>query len=221
MSDPIFRASYTILSTWASGNWEQAIKYYFHLEKFVTPAMVAGREAHKKWEEHINATKTLPTEFAAPKPLVNPQTELKLTVHIAPWLDAVGVIDCLDEPIVYEFKTGKSDSEFYARSYQPAFYAMLATYNNKLVTRSELHHYDQYTKKADMSIVWITDEQLRNALEWCQTLGAEMHNYFLTNGLYQRYGTYVPNAEGKVVLTKTGGLPVQGGAPVSDVKEAA
>jgi len=55
------------------------------------------------------------------------------------------------------------------------------------VEKAEIHHWDQTTKKHDMSIVWITDEVLKYAYEWIITVGSEMHNYFLVNNLYQRF----------------------------------
>ena len=62
----IFRASFTVLDQWNSGNWEQAVKTYFKLEKFITPEMQAGREWHEKWAKHISDTKTLQLQKKKP-----------------------------------------------------------------------------------------------------------------------------------------------------------
>lgn len=182
-----FRASYTILDQWNSGNWEMAVKMYFKLDKFVTPQMEAGREWHAKWAKHITDTKTMPVEFGG-KALTAPIPEQKTVVNLDEWLDLVGVIDCYDTPTIYEWKTGKKTSEAYAGSQQGGIYALLGTYSKKYVEKIEIHHFDQYSKKSDMSIVWVTDELLENTYNWIVTVGGEMHNYLQTQGLYERFG---------------------------------
>lgn len=182
-----FRASFTILNQWASGNWEQAIKTYFKLDKFITPAMQEGREWHEKWAKHIMETKTLPIEFGGKK-LNDPIAEQKTVIGLGDWLDLVGIIDCYDSPVVYEWKTGKSSSEVYAGTKQGGIYAMLATFNKKYVEKIEIHHFDQYRKTADMSIIWVTPELMHDAYNWVTTIAGEMHTYFIENNLYQRFG---------------------------------
>lgn len=188
-----FRASFTILDMWTSGNWEQAIKAYFKLEKFVTPEMQAGREWHEKWAKHVLETKTMPIEFGG-APLKAPIAEQKTVIPIYDWLDLVGIIDCYDTPTVYEWKTGKSSSETYAGSRQGGIYAMLATLSKKYVERVEIHHYDQYRKTSDMSIVWVTPELMEDAHNWVTTIAAEIHTYFEQNGLYDRFGYQLKNS---------------------------
>lgn len=185
-SEHKFRASWTVLSNWASGNWERAIKEYFKLEKFATPSMVEGREYHKKWSEYIKKMKKLPPEFGE-KELRNPISEEKKVVQLAPWLEFVFVIDLLDEPTLYEFKTGKRSSENYASSMQMPIYAVGATYSGFLVQKAIIYRYDQYLKKTDMSFLWITDKVLADAHNWIITLAGEMQNYFLVNHLYDKF----------------------------------
>lgn len=192
MKNNIFRASFTVLDQWNSGNWEQAIKTYFKLEKFVTPAMQAGREWHEKWAKHVTDTKTLPLEFGGAT-LKAPIAEQKTVVHLDDWLDLVGIIDCYDNPVVYEWKTGKQSSEAYAGTKQGGIYAMLATLSQKYVERIEIHHFDQYRKTSDMSIIWVTPELLDDAHNWIVTTSGEMHTYFETNGLYERFGANLIN----------------------------
>lgn len=182
-----FRASYTILDMWSSGNWEMAIKQYFKLEKFITPAMADGQRWHEKWRDHVIKTKTMPIEFGG-KPLVNPVVEEKRVVEVAEWLDLVGIIDCLDGSTIYDWKTGKTTSESYAGSKQIGIYGIIANLKGIYVDKGEIHHYDQYTKKADMSIVWITPELLDDTYNWLITISSEMHSYFEKNELYEKFG---------------------------------
>lgn len=186
-----FRASYTILDQWNSGNWEMAVKMYFKLDKFVTPQMQEGREWHEKWAKHILATKTMPVEFGG-APLKNPEVEQKTVVTLDEWLDLVGIIDCYDMPIIKEWKTGKQSSEVYAGSMQGGIYAVLGTFSKRYVEKVEIYHYDQYSKKTDMSIVWVTDELLKATHNWIITTAGEMHNYFMENDLYNKFGRNLP-----------------------------
>jgi hypothetical protein len=180
------RASYTLLNLWASGNWEMAVKYYFKLDKFTTPAMADGQRLHEEWNKHIAQHKTLPDCFGNKK-LITPQPEMKMVVELAPWLDLVGIIDCIDAPI-YEFKSGKQTSESYASSKQAGVYAVLSTYAGIYVDRAEIYRYDQYKKAFDMSVVWITDKLLEETENYILTIAGDIHSYFEQNNLYERFG---------------------------------
>lgn len=181
-----FRASFTVLDKWAGGDWEGAIKAYFKLEKFTTPAMADGHMYHEQWAKEIGDTHHLPQVFGG-QPLWLPKTEQKLVVELEDWLDLVGIIDCYDTPVIYEFKTGKKNSECYAATKQCGVYSVLATFSDLKTDRAIIWHYDQYAKKADMSQVWLTDELLQDAHEWIITHASEMHNYLNENKLYERF----------------------------------
>ena len=181
-----FRASYSVLSTWASGDWEKAIKMYFKLETFTSPAMEEGKKYHKQWADYILKNKSTPMELGSIK-LSDPTVEIKKTVNIHDWLDLVGVIDCYDKPIIYEWKTGKGTSESHASSPQAGVYGVIATMAGFYADKAEIYHYDQHAKKSDMSIVWLTDKVLKDSLNWVETLSSEMHNYLKENQLYEKY----------------------------------
>ena len=182
-----FRASFTILDQWNKGNWEMAVKMYFKLDKFITPQMADGRDWHEKWHKHIETTKTMPLEFGG-APLDNPIAEQKTVVQIEDWLELVGIIDCYNNPVIKEWKTGKKSSEQYAGSKQGGVYAVLGTMSGKYVEKIEIYHYDQYTKKSDMSIVWVTDQLLEETLNWIVTTASEMYTYFTDNDLFNKFG---------------------------------
>jgi hypothetical protein len=181
-----FRASYSILNTWASGDWEKAIKYYFHLETFTSPAMEAGKKYHEYWANFIRNHKLTPPELGDIK-LVNPMPEIKKVVSLHDWLDLVGIIDCYDKPTIYEWKTGKTSSESIASSPQAGVYGVLGTMAGLYIEKAQIYHFDQYTKKSDTSIVWLTDDVLKNSLNWIETIASEMHDYFTQNKLYEKY----------------------------------
>lgn len=200
MSQPKFRASYSVLSKWAAGQWVDAINMYFKLESFTSQQMADGKEWHDKWEKHVKETNTLPVEFGS-KPLNNPIAEAKIVVELRDWLNLVGKIDTLDAPIIHEYKTGKQSSESYASDHQVGVYGVLCSYKGVIITNNKetpwagvyvneahIHHYDQYNKKVDFSSVWITDLLLQKSYNWIETLASEMHVYFVKNDLYNKYG---------------------------------
>lgn len=189
-----FRASYSILSAWSSGNWENAVRMYFKLDTFTSPAMVAGKQYHTSWAEQISRTKTLPDVFF-PVPLKNPMAEIKKVVQLNEWLDLVGKVDCYDKPVIYEFKTGKRSSESYANDQQIGIYAVLLTYSGLYVEKGEIYHYDQYSKKSDMSVRYITDKYLKDSLNWIETMAGDMHNYLLQNDMYIKYANRITTTE--------------------------
>jgi PD-(D/E)XK nuclease superfamily len=196
-----FRGSYSVLDTWASGDWEKAIKMYFKLETFTSPAMEEGKRFHSLWAEQIKEFKESPIEIGAIK-FKNPLVELKKVVSVNDWLDLVGVIDAYDRPIIYEWKTGKQSSESYASGPQLGVYGVLATLGGLYVEKAQVYHFDQYLKKSDFSIVWITDEMLKNSLNWIETLSSEMHNYLTENKLYDKYyyvGRTCPTCKSKLI----------------------
>lgn len=185
---PRIKVSYTILNAWASGKYEDAIKYFFRLDVTQTPAMKEGQEYHKRWENEIQATKKLPEVFGS-KQLISPSPEQYIKVDVNNWLVLSGKIDCYDKPTIYEFKTGRQTSEDIARSKQPGVYAVLSTLNKQYVDRAEIYCFNQHVKNDNksMSIVYLTDQVLEDSLNWIETIAGEMRNYLEQNKLFEKY----------------------------------
>lgn len=206
-----FRASYTVLSQWEKGNYDQAVEIYFKLSQFTTREMAEGSDLHDAWQRHIAETKCLPEVFGGKK-LKNPLPEIKIEVQIAPWLELVGVVDCLDEDII-EFKSGTGRVSQYLRSKQPYVYQLLTdiaakhpdrakswlksvddnTWNPIEVThtphkRARLYVHNQYVKESKSGFAHLTEKTHEDALEWVTTLAADMHCYLEDNRLYERLG---------------------------------
>ena len=181
-----FRASWSVLNTWASGNWERAIKGYFKLENFTTPAMAEGKKYHQEWADYIIKNNKLPDIFGGVE-VKNPIVERKSKVKVNDWLDLVYIIDEYDNETIRDWKTGKQGSNEYASSMQIPLYAVGATLDGLLVKKGEVYRYDQYLKKVDMSILWVTDKVLEDAHNWLITLAGDMQNYLLKNNLYERF----------------------------------
>ncbi len=173
----MFRASYTTLKFWESGNKEQAIAAYYKLPREETPQMLSGKLIHQQFETEIKRRKALPKVFGT-KQFKSPMVELKRELLMDDWLTLVGVIDCFDEDTIYDWKTGVTTSEVYAATMQPKVYQLLMESAN----RFEIHHYNQYTNEVDMSIGFLTSKTAAKADEWVRTLSKDMYHYL------QKYG---------------------------------
>ena len=185
-----FRASFSVLTMWSSGRYQDAVAAYFKLESFTTPQMELGKALHEEWEHEVQRTGCMPQVFGG-KPLKDPKTERKIVKEIEPWLDLVGVIDLLDSPRVIDYKSGVTSAAQYANSPQGGIYALLATLDGVYVDRVEIHRYNPYNKKSDMAIRWVTDRMLAETVEYVKTTSAEMHQYLIVNDLYTKLGKEV------------------------------
>lgn len=188
----IFRASYSVLSTWESGNWERAIEMYFKLADYVTPAMVDGREMHKKWEDYAKKNNKMPEVFGGAK-LYNPIIEKKHEIQLEDWLEFVFIPDLVDAPNLIDYKTGRSNPSAKAVRTQLGLYAVGLDFFDINVSLGKLYHYNQYTKKVNLDIVCITDKLKAEAREYLYTVSSEMHDYFEKNDLYNKLGKNVRN----------------------------
>src|SRR3990167_5084639 len=183
------KVSYTILNAWAQGKYEDAIRYFFRLEVVQTPAMKAGQEYHERWEQEIQRTKKLPEIFGA-KQLIKPSPEQYLKVEINDWLLLSGKIDCYDKPTLYEFKTGYQNSEDIARTKQPGVYAVLSTLAGQFADRCEIHCFNQHLQAPDnksMSLVYLSDKMLTEALNWVETLSVGLLMHLEREKLFDQY----------------------------------
>jgi hypothetical protein len=112
------RISHSLLNAWESGNIQGAIDMYFHVDRVGTPAMEAGKQFHEEIAESINKYNNLPDYMDFKASFITPKTEFEITVPYNEICDIKGIFDCLDEPNLYEWKTGVSDSLEWARSGQ-------------------------------------------------------------------------------------------------------
>ena len=188
MNKPIFRSSYTMLHIWQSGDWEHFVKSYFHLgEQLTTREMSEGKEFHSQWQKEIEETKCLPKLFGGTQ-LKDPKCEVKKLVKLEDWLEFVFIADMVDGSDIHEFKTGVSSSSDWVKTNQIACYGVGMTFDKHFVDRGFVHHWDQYNKRYDMSMIWLTDKVLQETQNWIETLSSEAYDYLLTNKLYERFG---------------------------------
>jgi hypothetical protein len=182
------KVSYSILSAWESGSKEQAVNNFFKIYSPSSQAMNEGTAFHKSWEESILKHKRLPKELSTQnQPLIAPRTEVYLKKDITPQIEYSGIIDCLDEPILYEFKSGNKVSSDYANTKQIDGYALLCAKEGIKIEKGFYLHYNQKTKDTDCAMVWITPKRLERVEKWIIKNATEFYNYLLENKLYERY----------------------------------
>lgn len=183
-----FRVSFSILNSFSKGYEEDAVAMYFKLPREENIYMKEGKKFHKSWENYINKNKRLhPQLSSTTKVLKNPICELKLEMDINDQIQFVGVIDCLDTPIVYEFKSGIKHSSNYATSKQIDVYALLLEEHGYKVDKGIYCHFDQYKKEIDNSIIWITDKRKELAKKWLIDQATKFYQYLVNNDLFDKY----------------------------------
>lgn len=180
------RASYTLLQKWADGNWQEAVEMYFRLNKMTTRAMAEGKDYHEKWNQETKVTGCLPAVFGGEK-LVAPRTELEIVVPMEDWLDLKVIIDCLDEPVIHEYKRTTASPDTYARSKQGGIYAIGCALKGIYVNKAVYHTFDPSTKRVGTASVWLTDKMIDETQEWILTYSSEIYSYFIENKLFEQF----------------------------------
>lgn len=193
MNNPKFRASFSVLNSWSLGYAKDVIDMYFKLPRETNKFMEEGLKFHKTWQDYIEKNKKLhPHLSSLNKALKDPKCELKLEMPINDHIELVGVIDCLDNSTLYEFKSGSKPSSEYANGKQADVYSLLCEYNGYKPDKAFYLHYDQYIRETDGAMVWLTEDRRKKALEWVIKVSEEIHEYFIANKLYEKYPKLEP-----------------------------
>lgn len=182
----MFTASYSILSLWEKGDTERAIKSYFKLEEYTSDAMQYGKQKHQEWADYILKESKTPPELGAIT-LSNPKVETRFTMPLARSIELTGILDCYDDQAFYDWKTGQTESNTWARSYQMPLYALLLMAHDLFRPRGVIIHHDAVTGKTDSTHILIGDSTLENAAEWAVALATDMNNHLEKHKLYEQY----------------------------------
>lgn len=190
------KLSHSILSAWASGQYEEAIGMYLGKDLPATPAMELGKLKHEIWEKYIIKNGSLPPELGGNK-LVEPMTEQKWQ-KIIPLSDDYqillrGVIDLEDEDVITDFKCGFSTPTSYLDKVQLDYYKLLrpnATVGQYICHNSYICDVsckgDEH-KCYKVGIKFLDDKVAENALEHIITFGSEIIQYLEANKLIKDY----------------------------------
>lgn len=191
-----FRASYSVLRLWEESRWEEAIKLYFHMDRWTSEAQADGKKFHEDWAEEIRRTNCKPAIFGGKK-LVKPIVEKKIIVNIHDWLDLSFVMDLYDEGVLTDWKTGVTNSQDYVRMPQIPVYAVGCLLADMPIKKAEIYAFNQHATFEPVSYSFrnITDKVIAEGFEYIETFATEMHNYFLEHNLYVELGN--GGADGK------------------------
>ena len=185
------RVSYSILNSWAKGDFDRAIAPYAGVEIEPTEAMEYGKKKHVAWEKESRRTGRLPRRFGGRK-LVSPKFELntKKVRKLKDWCYLSGV---LDGDTAIDYKTGRTPAGDYLNSRQHECYQIL--YPN--IKRFEYHCCNQHLQRKDdgyitVAVAYLSRKTLRDGINWVLTNAAELREYLINNG----YGDKLDQGKG-------------------------
>ena len=177
------RLSHSLINTWERGDVQGAIDMYFHVNRKSTPQMDSGRAFHEEIAENIKTYNTLPGYMDFKGGFVSPKPEFEVTVPYNEICDIKGVFDCLDEPNLYEFKTGVSDSLEWARTGQIPLYFLICEIAGIQVDLAYLIRHNQYEKKSDYAIIHNSPKLREKARNIVDSVVWDIHKFFTESGL--------------------------------------
>ncbi len=144
--------------------------------------MEEGRNIHKNIENFINKNKKFPS-WLFNASLKAPLCENSFTCDYSDYFDLKVIIDCLDSPNIYEFKTGKQNSMSWARTYQIPIYFLACEMQGIKIEKAFLIHYNQHDKTRDWTLVWNTKSARKKAREYIDKIAPEIYQFFQKEGL--------------------------------------
>lgn len=186
------RVSYSMLSAWASGDYDRAVAPFVGTEVAPNEFMARGKRWHKRWEKEAHKTGKSPAIFGGEK-LESSQSEMETyrVRDINDWLELSGVLDRKDKPAWLrkgmrgiDYKLSKVSAVSWANSKQGGVYKIL--YPELSVF--EFHCHNPYLANDDpdnttMAIVHLTDKKLEEALEWVITHATDLRAYLEANNV--------------------------------------
>lgn len=190
------KLSYSILSQWSQGNFEEAIGQYLGKSLPATPAMELGKLKHKIWANHIQKFGSLPLELGG-NDLHQPIVEQKWQ-KLIPFSDNYqillrGIIDLEDDGILTDHKCGLSTPSAYLDSLQLDYYKLLRPEAHTGVYRCHNPYKCDATCSPDnhtcltIGIKFLDQTNAEKALEHIITFGGELIQYLEANKLVIDY----------------------------------
>lgn len=171
----LFRISFSVLDPWSRGDIDEALRRYYHKDVQPTQPMIEGKALHELWKQETDTKKSLPAVFGG-HPLVNPETEIKMEMMIDDWIQFVGVIDCLAEHTIIEYKTGRAGVHGYSSSWQPRCYQALVEANGYTVDTAMILFHNQHEQFVQKGKIYLTDQSKKDAVEWIRTFSSEFRD---------------------------------------------
>jgi len=179
------RLSYSLLNAWSRGRVDEAISLYLREDLPSSPALKYGKDFHKKVQKIIDEKKELNIVKTKLK-FKKPETEKVIIINYSDRLDLKVIIDCLDTPFIYDWKTGVVNSLEYSNSYQFPLYFLACKMSGIDIERGFIVHYNQYEKKTDFTILWNGQTQIERATNYIESLAPEIYEHFEKHGILKK-----------------------------------
>lgn len=177
------RLSYSLINAFERNDIQGMVDMYFHVNRLGTPAMESGRKYHEGIAKSILDTQTLPEYMNFKADFKDPKTEFEIVVPYNEICDLKGVLDCLDEPILYEFKTGVSDSLEWARTNQLPLYFLLCELKGIKVDMAYIIRHNQHINETDFAIIHNSQKLRDKARNVVDSVAYPIYEYFTEQGL--------------------------------------
>jgi hypothetical protein len=155
---------------------------YFHLDKEPTEAMKDGKLIHEGIADYVKEHKKFPEWFFNYE-LKNPEPEREVVVSYNELFDLKCIIDLLDGPLLFEYKTGITDSLAWSRTDQIPLYFLACEIADIDVDTAFLIRHNQYSKKSDFTVVHNSKRLREHARNVIDSIAPEIHSFFLEAGL--------------------------------------
>lgn len=180
------KLSYSIISNWKQGRYEEAIGQYLGKPLPATDAMELGKLYDEKWNQYIDKHGKLPEELGGGK-LDQPKTQQKYQA-IIPFSDDYqillrGVIDINEPNCITDNKCGRTEAISYVDQMQLDYYSIF----NPEAKIGRYLCFNPYNKSLTVGIKYLSDRNREEALEDITTFGGEILNYLIANKLFIDY----------------------------------
>lgn len=179
------RASYSLLSTWAQGNIEEALLQYFHFPRETPERYREGRKLDMYAQDYVDDYGKLPPEWGGIK-LKKPKTQVKIITPYNRMCDLVTIFDILDTPDLWELKSGKTSAKAYAGTLQVPLYLLQCKLAEIPVKKAIISRYNQNNGQVDKAIVLPTSKVIERARNYLDSIVPEIYKYFEDNDLFSR-----------------------------------
>lgn len=175
------RLSYSLLSVWQTGDYEQCALMYQHKTK-PNVAQQGGLDMHDKWQSEIQRNKRLVVKDRVFR-FKYPLCEHEIVQDFSELSIVKGRIDCVDTGVVWEFKSGGTSSLEYAQKDQLPFYFMLLKMGGNPPQYGKVVHYNQQSDEVDVSKVYYSEDLVEQAVNLCQTFEHDIYKFFSENNI--------------------------------------
>lgn len=176
------RVSFSLLSMWRRGQYQQAIDSYLHKKSFTSQAMEDGIMWDTHVTEYVDLYKKLPEEFGGDE-LISPQAQKKFTIPYNEECDLSILPDIIDQDTLWENKSGIKDSADYASDFQIAMYFLGLGLAKVKIEKAIINHYNQHTNLLDRTLIWNTPQEIARGKNFIDSLYPEIYEYFKKQGI--------------------------------------